>query len=145
LDGSKVTLSAENEDTTQAWLVSLEELIRVATIRGGVQRQRRGNRPMDAPMASVSTSVPTKASQQHQAQYVHQAQQHIQRSPKSPDEGSYMQGMHPDMYDRGFESAFHYPKRKFPEIRLDIDINSRPPGSSDRNQVRYNLEGTFVS
>lgn len=124
--------------------MSLEELIRVATIRGGVQRQRRGNKPVEVPLASIPTSAPMKASQQHQAQYAYGAQQHLQYSTQSPGEGSYMQGMRPDMHDQGFESAFHYPKRKFPEIRLDIDINSMPPGSSERNQVKSILDDLFI-
>lgn len=96
---------------------------------------------MEVPLASIPTSAPMKASQQHQAQYAYGAQQHLQYSTQSPGEGSCMR---PDMHDQGFESAFHYPKRKFPEIRLDIDINSMPPGSSERNQVKSILNDLFI-
>ena len=47
IDGNRIQLSGDNDNILQRWLHALEYVIDIATQRGKVQKQRRGQKPPD--------------------------------------------------------------------------------------------------
>jgi hypothetical protein len=88
-------------------------------------------KPTDVPMAQI------------QQRGADRSLRDIQRFPPSPVASGEMsqspryrpENEAPPLEDGDFSSAFRYTKRKSPEIRIDIDSNSMPPTSTERNQV----------
>jgi hypothetical protein len=129
LDGSHIALSVDLPEQLPIWLDTMHEVIDIATARGKVQRIRRGLKPLETQETLESNaygasgefspaSSPGKLSQ-----------------PISP-----IERMQYSSKTLGVSNAYQLARKKnSPQIRLDIDISTIPPGSTERHQFEEML------
>ena len=127
---STITLGGDSREIMRNWVDTLEYVIQVASERGRVQRERWGSHQVDS-FALKSVQQVMQGNNQHSPQSQHMA------TPLSP------QNANEDKVDGGEEivqdnrlpaQAFQFQHHKLPTLRLNVDVNIMPPGSTQRNQ-----------
>ena len=128
IDGNRIQLSGDNDNILQRWLHALEYVIDIATQRGKVQKQRRGQKPPDMLGPSgvnrgfSNVSGVSNGSGQNDIDQAFNTENGSFRSGRS---GGNLPPTAP---------AFASRMTKAPTVRLDIDTHSMPPGSTERHQ-----------
>ena len=131
-DGSKLSICAETEEQLHAWVDSLYLAIEIATLRGNVQRQRRGLKPQSESFIVNSQSIPSQKS------YASGDSSNIFNSTYPPA-ADYFDSQGQPNFVGNSSNTFSIRNRKSPLIRLDIDTHSMPPGSTERHQFEEML------
>jgi Ca2+-binding EF-hand superfamily protein len=116
LDDSNITLGADSRAVMQTWVDTLLYVIEVATDRGKVQRERWGGNPTD--------SIALKSARQVQDTAAEAPQRGVAVSRE--DEEVQLQ--------KSTSGAFTFQHHRLPTVRVNVDINTMPPGSTQRNQ-----------
>jgi Ca2+-binding EF-hand superfamily protein len=130
-DGTNIMLGADSEAQMQDWIDTLQYTIRIATERGKIQRERWGtSRPGDIPLKTArSLADPTAPASSGST-----ADRGAQNDRFTSVENSPNKAATPSPFHFGAAAAL-------PCIRLDVDINAMPPGSTQRNQFEEMFKG----
>ena len=120
LDDSTVTLGADSRISMQTWIETLQYVIEVATERGKVQRERWGSNPVDS-FAIKSSKQQSDSTRGGVVDMANRDDQALSPSAVSKT------------------SAFTFQHHRLPSVRLNFDINTMPPGSTQRHQFEEML------
>ena len=141
LDGTKLSLSAETDEVLEAWSASLKNTIDVATARGKVQKQRRNENANLKSQISMN-SQRSNFGGENEENSVNAASPSNKTNYAPQPSPQLQQQQQQDNYS-GNESyvSNNFQRRNvvYPTIRLDIDTNSMPPGSTERHQFEEML------
>lgn len=121
-DDSTITMGADNRTLMQNWVDTLQYVIEVASERGRVQRERWGAHQVDSIALQSVQQVMHGASQA--TGIAHVPHSHFQEPADDKQRGK--------QHTEGL--AFRFQHHKLPTLRLNVDINTMPPGSTQRNQ-----------
>lgn len=124
-DGNNVMLGADSKQQMQQWLQSIDYVIEIATARGAMLRDRWGASPGDSQTASI---IKNTRHDQHKDMVSSLVREDgiKQANMLSPKRNTVVS-------NNNSNNPFHYQSAVIPTIRLDIDINTIPPGSVQRN------------
>lgn len=115
-DGTNIMLGADSKIQMDAWLETLDHVIEVATARGAIQRERWGAKEhSNKHLPELPALASLSAAPHHTGN---------KGSITSPPKGVVGTNSNP----------FHVQVATCPTVRLDVDINTMPPGSPQRNQ-----------
>lgn len=121
-DSTHVMIGCDSVETMNKWISSLETAIRVAGERGQVQRERWGGAPTI----------------QHQKSSLTVSDLEEPKDAKVIDEenndGGFKNFEEQGTVVESFASPFSTLSSTIPALRLDVDINTIPPGSTKRNE-----------
>jgi Ca2+-binding EF-hand superfamily protein len=124
-DGLNVMLGCDSDPQMHAWIATLNYAIQIATERGKIQRDRWGSTPTEKTRNYTRHQAEGQPSSNHSSQPL---------SPNRQHDSSH--GLENSIGPTGdTTSPFYYSSsQQYLSVRLDLDITTIPPGSTQRNQ-----------
>lgn len=128
-DGTNVMLGCDTDQQMHSWISTLNYAIEVATERGKIQRDRWGSTPTEKTRNYTRHQLESNLSSPHS----NTNQIAMLRSSKR-GEGDGSQDDHGAGGDTLTSPFYHSYQQQYLSVRLDLDITTIPPGSTQRNQ-----------
>jgi Ca2+-binding EF-hand superfamily protein len=130
-DGTNVMLGCDTDEQMHSWISTLNYAIEVATERGKIQRDRWGSTPTEKTRNYTRHQLETNPSSPHN----NSSHAAMLRSPKGGNGSGGGDGNVPGVGESTSTSPFYYSyQQQYLSVRLDLDITTIPPGSTQRNQ-----------
>ena len=135
-------MGADSRLIMQNWVDTLQYIIEIASERGRVQRERWSSHQVDSiALQSVQQVMHGQGPSSSQPPYHPHSpltSPHDHRSPQPQrefqepqEEGGNLDDVPKPVTE---QRSFRFQHHKLPTLRLNVDINTMPPGSTQRNQ-----------